>query len=1051
MADRGRGRGRGDRGGGRGPRGGRGGGDRGGSATFSGIGPGGDFRGGRGGGDYRGGRGGGDYRGGRGRGDFRGGRGGGRGGFGGPKFAGEDEVFKPNAAPRPDPDITRLEDKILSDLGMASKMSALKVSSGKGSKAPTGERLPCRPAFGTRGTEVTLWANYFALGVKTPSLYRYSLKATLKMKEEDESQTPKKPKKGGKGGKGEKGKKPDKEAKGMKLQAVIKSALRQVSNGIPCATEFKAQVISIAPLQLPEDKTVRVPYTDEGKDDIYEVTFDPAPDLDMDALRAYIQSMQIRPGDTKFPRFADEIDAISIITGFQARDSDQVGSLGRSRYFPLNVNSEINSLGYPDFNTVIRGYFQSARPATGRLLLNANVTHGVFRPSGNVAGLMDQYGLNSPPSALNKYLSGLRCRCKILAEKTVPGSKGGKQSGERVITKLIAGIAMPSDGSGENRPRVERPGATPSQVSFFLSDSAPPGLRANAYCTVADYYLKKYGYQVKPGYPVVKFGNTRPIYMPAELLEVIPGQVLKRKTSPDETAQMILFACRSPFANATSIMSMGRRVLGLDGNPKLTQFGVTVGKELLTVKGRELIAPAVAYLDRTNKKRTIQVAEGGWNMREVKVVKPGRYISKWTWINVEFSNQASNHANVLSAMKEWVDFMRRMGIAIEERPIMYDFGPTVSIPRHAPALDALRARFKMLQKQSPQFVFVVLPGKKTDANIYNAVKYLGDVEFGYPTVCVLQANIVKKQPQYFANVALKVNLKAGGINHKLNNDVNIIKDGKTMVLGYDVTHPTNLGKSTEGLPSLVGMVSSIDQDLGQWPATAWSQAGKQEMLDDTLKERFAGRLKLWSRHNKGQLPQNIIIFRDGVSEGQFDQVLDKELPLIRAACATTYPATQKPKISIIVSVKRHQTRFYPTDTNHMSKSRNIKNGTVVDRGVTQATVWDFFLTAHQALQGTARPAHYTVLLDEVFRQTLGSEAANGLENLTHEMCYLFGRATKAVSICPPAYYADIVCTRQRVYVADYFERSETASTTGSAIVVPSVEVHDNLKDTMYYI
>ncbi|KAI1416524.1 Piwi-domain-containing protein [Hypoxylon sp. FL1857] len=1056
MADRGRGRGRGgDRGGGRGGRGGRGGGDRGGSATFSGIGPGGDFRGGRGGGDYRGGgRGGGDYRGGggggRGRGDFRGGRGGGggRGGFGGPKFAGEDEVFRPNAAPRPDPAITQLEDKILSDLGMASKMSALKISSGKGSKASTSERLPCRPAFGNRGTEVTLWANYFALGVKTPSLYKYSLKATLKKKDKDTdtAQTPKKGKKGGKGGKDGKD---QKEAKGMKLRAVIKSALDQISNGIPCATEFKAQVISTAPLPLPEDGIVSVSYTEEGKDDTYEVKFDPAPDLNMDALRTYIRSMQNPTGDTKFPRFANEIDAISIITGFQARSSDQVGSLGSSRYFPLNISSEVNSLGFPDFNTVIRGYFQSARPATGRILLNANVSHGVFRNSGNVADLMDKYGLNGPPNMLNKYLSGLRCQCRILAEKTVPGSKGGKQP-ERLIKKLIAGIAMPNDGSGENRPRVKRPAATPSEVSFFLSGSVPPGLKADAYCTVAEYYLKKYGYQVKPKYPVVKFGNARPIYMPAELLEVIPGQVLKRKTTADETAQMILFACRSPVANATSIMSMGRRVLGLDGSPKLTQFGVTVDKQLLTVTGRELLAPDVAYLDPQNRKRIVKAFEGGWNMRDVKVVKPGRHIARWTWVNVEF-DRPSDRDGILAAMKDWVAFMRRMGISMEPAPIMYNFGPAVSIPRNAAPLDALRARFKMLQSGSPQFVFVVLPGKKTDANIYNAVKFLGDVEFGYPTVCVLQANIIKRQPQYFANVALKVNLKAGGINHKLNKEVSIIKDGKTMVLGYDVTHPTNLARDTAGLPSLVGMVSSIDQDLGQWPATAWSQAGKVEMLDETLRERFAGRLKLWSRHNGGRLPENIIIFRDGVSEGQFEQVLDKELPLIREACNNTYPAKQKPKISIIVSVKRHQTRFYPTDPNHMTKSRNIKNGTVVDRGVTQATVWDFFLTAHQALQGTARPAHYTVLLDEVFRQTLGSEAANGLENLTHEMCYLFGRATKAVSICPPAYYADIVCTRQRVYVADYFDRSETQSTTSSVTVVPSVEVHENLKDTMYYI
>ncbi|KAI0864530.1 hypothetical protein F4860DRAFT_464511 [Xylaria cubensis] len=49
---------------------------------------------------------------------------------------------------------------------------------------------------------------------------------------------------------------------------------------------------------------------------------------------------------------------------------------------------------------------------------------------------------------------------------------------------------------------------------------------------------------------------------------------------------------------------------------------------------------------------------------------------------------------------------------------------------------------------------------------------------------------------------------------------------------------------------------------------------------------------LVSRARK-RLPENIIIFRDGVSEGQYEQVLEKELPLIRKACERVYPAAQE--------------------------------------------------------------------------------------------------------------------------------------------------------------
>lgn len=105
------------------------------------------------------------------------------------------------------------------------------------------------------------------------------------------------------------------------------------------------------------------------------------------------------------------------------------------------------------------------------------------------------------------------------------------------------------------------------------------------------------------------------------------------------------------------------------------------------------------------------------------------------------------------------------------------------------------------------------------------------------------------------------------------------------------------------------------------------------------------------------------------------------------------------------------------------------------------------------MTGTARPAHYTVLLDEIFRADHGENAAHALETLTHDMCYLFGRATKAVSICPPAYYADLVCTRARLHKAELFDENrsvQSGGTSGSG-TIQARQVHPNLKNTMYYI
>lgn len=564
--------------------------------------------------------------------------------------------------------------------------------------------------------------------------------------------------------------------------------------------------------------------------------------------------------------------------------------------------------------------------------------------------------------------------------------------------------------------------------------------------------------------------KVKPVYMPAELVEILDGQPVRRKTTPDETRGMINFSCRSPFANAKSISTYGREVLGLDDSTFLSRFGIQVGKTLLTVQGRELPPPSIVYQDgKQNKAKFVSVNEGEWNMESVRVIKSGRPIERWFWISIDRGYQAHrSHADVEQSMKNWVGFLRSQGIQIPGAPL--PCGDNQVTVRHS-AAEAIRPVFQKMKPLNPQFVFVVLPGAKTDTSIYNDVKKLGDREFGYLTQNVLQANLLKNSPQLFANLGLKINLKMGGVNHKLRDDLSILKQGPTMIVGYDVTHPTNLPRDTEGLPSIVGMVASIDRDLSQWPATVWAQATGQEMVNEVLRKRFVERLRLFEQRNR-VLPDNIIIFRDGVSEGQFTQVLTEELPRIREACADVYPATKSPKISIIVSVKRHQTRFYPTDPNHMVRSRNVKNGTVVDRGVTLATTWDFFLTAHKGLQGmfdvtipshiapanscsgTSRPAHYTVLLDEVFRALSREQAANQLEKLTYELCHLFGRATKAVSICPPAYYADILCTRARVYLSELLEGLETQSTVSSLTShsdVPDLEVHENVKNSMFYI
>lgn len=454
-------------------------------------------------------------------------------------------------------------------------------------------------------------------------------------------------------------------------------------------------------------------------------------------------------------------------------------------------------------------------------------------------------------------------------------------------------------------------------------------------------------------------------------------------------------------------------------------------------------------------------------MQGLKVKEGGR-LQNWTHL-VIYKVGSSNRGVIPEAelnftVAKFHRALQGMGIIVE-RPFA---GSTIWVDSSDDIkIEAELRRIASSVKNPARFVLVILP--EVESRMYNRVKHAGDVKVGVHTVCVVGSKFVQadRQVQKFANVGLKFNLKLGGINQSADSEgLGIISEDKTMVVGVDVTHPSP--GSAPNAPSVAGMVASVDKWLGQWPADLRIQESRKEMVSE-LDSMLESRLNLWkSQGNHAAFPENLLVYRDGVSEGQYATVLEAELPLLRKACDNLYPVLDRkkglPHITIVIVGKRHHTRFYGTVSETDNRICNPVCGTVVDRGVTEARNWDFFLQSHKGLQGTARPAHYHVVLDEIFAKReiprQFNNIADVLEDLTLSMCYLFGRATKSVSICPPAYYADIVCERARCYLSGIFDMATPSGTS-----VPSeaaegghpeartedVLIHPNLRNTMFYI
>lgn len=275
-------------------------------------------------------------------------------------------------------------------------------------------------------------------------------------------------------------------------------------------------------------------------------------------------------------------------------------------------------------------------------------------------------------------------------------------------------------------------------------------------------------------------------------------------------------------------------------------------------------------------------------MRDIQFNKPGK-LKRWSFLAIREARDSSPFGldEIRTAVEGFTHALRSNGVDLAGQA--YSAGRDIVMQDATdPAMDG------MFEKASERFdlLLIILPGQeKTNAfnsKVYSYIKLLGDTKYGIHTVCVIGDKFKNNNPQYFGNVGLKFNLKLGGNNQAVESShLSFITEDKTMLVGLDVTHPSPGSSSTA--PSVAGMVASIDKRLGQWPATLRMQNSKQEMVNE-VGDMLMTHLDYWKTLGKHtSFPENIIVYRDGVSEGQYNDVLEIELSLLRQACKEKYP------------------------------------------------------------------------------------------------------------------------------------------------------------------
>ncbi|KAK5689461.1 hypothetical protein LTR17_026257 [Elasticomyces elasticus] len=749
-----------------------------------------------------------------------------------------------------------------------------------------------------------------------------------------------------------------------------------------------------------------------------------------------------------------------LITKYATGGRNDLVAIGPNKFFLPNGFTPMLLPDPPSKHSPLnahRGYFSSIRPGSKDVLLNVGTKSGAFLSPMVVSDFFqatkhknyDDYG-GAESMLLNR-------RVRVCYEREVHGSDFDPNL-ESSRIKTIVAFGTP--------PRVQEfmYGEEGKKEKLSVRDYFVRGLGAPE----PNPKLNCVNVGIAPRYKLQKDDRTgrekmvldektvdKELWIPADFLELEPNQPMSRMLSQDDMASMGKVAQHYPAQTQFLIANEGLEKLGLKDPSgvsvcaaRLQTIGLTITPTLLEIPGRFLPEPLIAF--------------NGTNVPSNK--------ASWALIRTDYqtntstdlgfvktpSNAQSHEVHVLDFRTEGSD-RQDLGPAITKRLIAHGLDFTGARPAEYRWIDQppqdwtdddllkyvqnLRAEWS-----GPELFLVVLDEKKTTP--YARVKRVFDQHLGLHTVCLTAAKLANQRngspgpdDQLLSNLALKFNIKLGGQNHRVMTNhrqrafQEIERD--TIVLGADVSHAS---LKMSDCPSVAAVVGNIDADFAQFPGSMRLQPTGKEVIFE-LKDMVAERVKAYTLHT-GTLPKRMIFYRDGVGEDQFDCAGTEEIDRVYAGFDQARVDLQhllgprtvtgltlhndKVDLTFIVVGKRHNTRFFPRRHNQTSTSKkgvvngNVLPGLIVDRVITRpqggnTQIFDFFLQSHQAIQGTARSAHYIVL------QKSASLDVDKIQQLTFNFCFNFARATKGVSYVGPAYYADRLCERGTQYLRGYAE------------------------------
>ncbi|KAM6447890.1 piwi-like protein 4 isoform 2-T3 [Liasis olivaceus] len=401
-----------------------------------------------------------------------------------------------------------------------------------------------------------------------------------------------------------------------------------------------------------------------------------------------------------------------------------------------------------------------------------------------------------------------------------------------------------------------------------------------------------------------------------------------------------------------------------DARLELENWGLQIGCQT-SLTGRVVTSEKVLMQNET----CLPVNPGDWfrDLRNMKIISVTPLETWLVLCSYRYMELAHNFVNCL----------RRVGSPMNFR---------IEYPRIVQIEEGPLPLVKVLQQHvTPelQLVLCILSSNKKDC--YDAVKKFLNLQYPVPSQCVLARTLTKQgmMMSVATKIAMQIICKLGGELWAVE-----IPLKSLMVVGIDVNKDT----VTKG-SSVIGFVASLNASITKWYSRCILQHAEASMAD-CLKVCMEGAINKWQKWN-GRLPARIIIYRDGIGDGQLKMVVDSEVPQLLSVL-DEYSGGCRPKMSLIIVKKKCLCRFF-TDSN--SGLKNPPVGTVIDTEATQPKWYDFFLISQLAGQGTVNPTYYNVVYDD------NRLKPDHMQRLTFKMCHLYYNWPGLIRVPAPCQYA----------------------------------------------